>query len=68
MKRSDDGEVEVRRKVCPADNEAMRTKKCQTSEGAKEHSHTNSGQRRLAKQRRAGGRGHERERERKVRV
>jgi len=34
MNQSDDSEVEVRRQVYTANNEAMRTNKCQTSEGA----------------------------------
>jgi len=58
MNQSDDSEVEVRRQVYTANNEAMRTNKCQTSEGAEEQDHT--------RRCRAGDRG--REREWKVRV
>jgi len=36
MNQSDDSEVEVRRQVYTENNEAMRTNKCQTSEGAEE--------------------------------
>ena len=36
MNQSDGSEVGVRRQVDTANNEAMRTKKCQTSEGAEE--------------------------------
>jgi len=42
-------------------NEAMQTKKCQTSEGAKEQDHMSAGKRRRVGERRC-------ERERKVRV